>query len=374
MNGDQVVGTCFQVAPGLIVTAWHVVLDAGAEEAGAEVTVGPLEPDVGDPFVATVKLFDAPNDLAVLGSSGDLGGSIQTLSPSDAIAWNAKLIVTGVADLADVGQYPYTDALGDPGGRALRNPGNILLCRMKSSDVVPGMSGAPVRLSDDETVLVGIVSGRYNSADGWFRDSVWMARTEDLEALLEGLDDGIQRPQRGSSPAVSLSPAEQLALGLILCDPMAAERGAWLYPLHQDLGSRGLSTAQTTLALTELKRLGLIEYLEIPGVDTLTGEESAAPAYRITNMGASVAATYPGVSNFQDRYSYVLRMSGDEASNEEFLARLKSLPAVEAQTRFIVQDRDGVVRIAVWSHEPLTEVFSSISSDTGSSILNVRET
>ena len=48
------------------------------------------------------------------------------------------------------------------------------------------MSGAPVRrLSDD--AVVGIISARYNTADGWGRDSVWVARCEDLAALLEDI-------------------------------------------------------------------------------------------------------------------------------------------------------------------------------------------
>jgi hypothetical protein len=48
------------------------------------------------------------------------------------------------------------------------------------------MSGAPVCLAGSSTV-VGVVSGRYNSLDGWFRDAVWVARVEDLEPLLSGV-------------------------------------------------------------------------------------------------------------------------------------------------------------------------------------------
>ena len=54
-----------------------------------------------------------------------------------------------------------------------------------------GMSGAPV-LADQPgpaPVVVGVVSARYNSADGWGRDSVWVARTEDLAPLLAGLGE-----------------------------------------------------------------------------------------------------------------------------------------------------------------------------------------
>ena len=57
---------------------------------------------------------------------------------------------------------------------------------MSSSDVMPGMSGAPVIRTGDGTVA-GVVSGRYNSADGWLAGTVWVARTEDLLPLLDGV-------------------------------------------------------------------------------------------------------------------------------------------------------------------------------------------
>ena len=36
-------------------------------------------------------------------------------------------------------------------------------------------------------MVVGVVSARYNSADGWLEHSVWVARSEDLRPLLEGV-------------------------------------------------------------------------------------------------------------------------------------------------------------------------------------------
>ena len=38
--------------------------------------------------------------------------------------------------------------------------------RITTSDVVPGMSGAPV-IRDSDGAVTGVVSARYNSADGW---------------------------------------------------------------------------------------------------------------------------------------------------------------------------------------------------------------
>ena len=59
------------------------------------------------------------------------------------------------------------------------------------------MSGGPVRCQSDG-VIVGVVSARYNSADGWLRDSVWIARTENLRPLLANLRPvPVHNPVRG---------------------------------------------------------------------------------------------------------------------------------------------------------------------------------
>ena len=50
-DGDPV-GTCFQVAPGVLVTAWHVLDDIGAAAEDARVRVDPLAG--GEPFEAAV--------------------------------------------------------------------------------------------------------------------------------------------------------------------------------------------------------------------------------------------------------------------------------------------------------------------------------
>ena len=63
---------------------------------------------------------------------------------------------------------------------------------MTSSAVVPGMSGAPV-IRDSDGAVAGVVSGRYNSTDGWLAGTVWVARTEDLAVLLDGIADVTMR-------------------------------------------------------------------------------------------------------------------------------------------------------------------------------------
>ena len=51
-GGGAPVGTCFQVAPGVLVTAWHVLDDIGAAAEGTCVQVDPLAS--GKAFGATV--------------------------------------------------------------------------------------------------------------------------------------------------------------------------------------------------------------------------------------------------------------------------------------------------------------------------------
>ena len=63
-NGRDPVGTCFQVADGVLATAWHVLDDAGAAEEGANVWVDPLAG--GATFKAAVARLDQARDLAVL--------------------------------------------------------------------------------------------------------------------------------------------------------------------------------------------------------------------------------------------------------------------------------------------------------------------
>ena len=63
-----------------------------------------------------------------------------------------------------------------------------------------GMSGAPVLAGE---LVAGMVSARYNSIDGWGRDSVWVARTEDLVPLLAGLGD-VEMTRRGWAGTVEL--------------------------------------------------------------------------------------------------------------------------------------------------------------------------
>jgi tetratricopeptide (TPR) repeat protein len=182
-DGDPA-GTCFQVAPGVLVTAWHVLDELGAAEEQAVVQVDPLAG--GDGFEAVVARLDHVHDLAVLQSATALAAVCGALTPTERMEVGAPVVVTGHAVIADPGYvFRWLDAPGTWAGGTTRDD-SVALGRMSSSDVMPGMSGAPVIRTGDGTVA-GVTSGRYNSADGWLAGSVWVARIEDLLPLLDGV-------------------------------------------------------------------------------------------------------------------------------------------------------------------------------------------
>lgn len=177
------VGTCFQVAPGVLVTAWHVLDALGSGDVDAAVRVDPLQGGVA--VEARVMRVDPVHDLAVLSAGEPLAECVTGLAATDEVELDTRVSITGVSHVEDSGHsYRYLDASGE-WRRGTTRDDQVPLGRLRSTDVVPGMSGAPVRRRDG--VVVGVVSGRYNSADGWLRDSVWAARVENLESLLDGL-------------------------------------------------------------------------------------------------------------------------------------------------------------------------------------------
>ena len=77
------VGTCFQVAPGILVTAWHVLDAIGAGADGDPVPVDALAGH-GASMMATVLRTDPWHDVAVLRSPRPFGESI-AIARSDEI-------------------------------------------------------------------------------------------------------------------------------------------------------------------------------------------------------------------------------------------------------------------------------------------------
>jgi tetratricopeptide (TPR) repeat protein len=178
-------GTCFQISPRVVVTAWHVLEDVGANEIGSSVAVDPLSG--GGRVAAAVHAVDELHDVAVLLRQEPLPTSIVGLVPSDSVRPGTDIVITGVPQFIDRHRYQYTNATGAWQGGAMRED-QVALGQLEASAVVPGMSGGPVRrLADDR--VVGIVSARYNSPDQWMQNTVWAVRTEDVMPLLAGVSE-----------------------------------------------------------------------------------------------------------------------------------------------------------------------------------------
>jgi tetratricopeptide (TPR) repeat protein len=182
-EGDRPVGTCFQVATGVLVTAWHVLNDIGAAAQDASVRVDPLAG--GDAFDATVARVDPVHDLAVITTGTPLPALAGAFIQTDRVALRTQVTVTGHVLVEDEHTYRFLDAPGEWAGGTTRDDA-VSLARMASTAVMRGMSGAPV-VQDRDQAVAGVVSGRYNTADGWLTGTVWVARTEDLLPLLDGL-------------------------------------------------------------------------------------------------------------------------------------------------------------------------------------------
>ncbi|MEU7798845.1 tetratricopeptide repeat protein, partial [Micromonospora arborensis] len=185
--GGAAAGTCFQVAPtGVLVTAWHVLEDLGAGDEGCVVQIDALDGGLS-PLDARVVKVDPLHDLAVLIRPEPLAATVGSMVMADSIDALTSVVVAGVSLVDDPDHdYRWMAATGAWKIGTTRD-NQVPLGRFSSSDVLPGMSGGPVRRLDDDAV-VGVVSGRYNSADGWLAGSVWVARVEDLLPLLTDVE------------------------------------------------------------------------------------------------------------------------------------------------------------------------------------------
>jgi len=152
-----------------------------------------------------------------------------------------------------------------------------------------------------------------------------------------------------------LTEVEELALGLVLADPNAGDRGAWMYPLHGYLTERGRTKAEATLALSGLTAKGLLQFVEVPGWDSFEKKRTKSPAYRLTPSGIEYASRHEKIQSFVDKYRYALVLRGTEKKNQPMLEYLWTLPYVERQTRFVTENKPGHVAIAIFSYQPFTE-------------------
>jgi hypothetical protein len=130
--------------------------------------------------------LDQAHDLAVLVCDAHLPDTAGDLAATDQMAARAGVTVTGHCVIADPGRTARSlTTIGQWTGSAMWEDA-VPVGRMTAEALLPGMSGAPV-IRDGDGAVAGVVSGRYNSTDGWLAGTVWVTRTEDLAALLAGI-------------------------------------------------------------------------------------------------------------------------------------------------------------------------------------------
>ncbi|MFV0457806.1 MAG: CHAT domain-containing protein [Actinomycetales bacterium] len=185
------VGTCWVAAPGVVVTAYHVVQDvtgslpvvwqddAATPDPGSVVPIEPLRAGVAAVSQARVLAVDAVLDVAIL--SGGWACATPVLAATDLVRPDEPAQAVGAGYLDDPTEERARRVWSTTGrwmGLTMFED-STRLGVLVASGVLKGLSGGPVvRLSDGQ--IIGMVSGRYNSADGWARDSVWLVRVEDV--------------------------------------------------------------------------------------------------------------------------------------------------------------------------------------------------
>ncbi len=205
LDGGVPVGTCFQVKPGVLVTAWHVLDGIGAAGQGTRVEVDPLAG--GGASEARVARLDQAHDLAVLVCEVHLPATAGDLAATDHMAPRTAVTVTGHCVITGSGRTARSlTTIGRWAGPAMWEDA-VPTGRMTAEALLPGMSGAPV-IRDSDGAVAGVVSGRYNSADDWLKGTVWVIRTEDLAALLDGIADvAVKQPPLAGAVDVLLTVA-----------------------------------------------------------------------------------------------------------------------------------------------------------------------
>ncbi len=163
-------------------TCWN---DIGAAQPDAAVRVDPLV-EAGTPFRCGGGAGGPgprPGRPHHRDTTACLGRYLHPDRPGGVA--HTRVTVTGHVLVEDDHSYRFLDAPGEWAGGTTRDDA-VPLGRMTSTAVMRGMSGAPV-IRDGDAAVIGVVSGRYNTADGWLTGTVWVARIEDLLPLLDDL-------------------------------------------------------------------------------------------------------------------------------------------------------------------------------------------
>ncbi|WP_432969080.1 SAV_2336 N-terminal domain-related protein [Dactylosporangium sp. CA-233914] len=172
----RMVGTCFQVEPGILATTWHVLRSAGADFAGAEVRVVPFTPSAE--ATGVVQVFDDELDLALLRCEPPLPASVPAEFGTVAVGlpvstWSfpAAMFLTG--RIANFGSSPRRIGV-----------------RLTPASL-PGTAGAPVMATPGGELIGVVVAQSHATAGG----EALIAMADDLAVLLARLGEPVaERP------------------------------------------------------------------------------------------------------------------------------------------------------------------------------------
>ena len=218
LRNSEPIGSGFVVGGGgLVATAAHVVID----EQSGDITIGQefefqllasiqsatTDDTIADTYTyVTTELRDLKYDVALLRPIDQvpLGAipSAATLADSRSVSFNSSPSwhTAGYSVLRDsLAEYSVTSTDGVVVGAAVRN--NIDVLQLRSKDVQRGMSGAPIILDDDGTVI-GVISERYHAGDDYNSNTVWAIRAEHIARVGIGLVR-IRPPDRELARAIA---------------------------------------------------------------------------------------------------------------------------------------------------------------------------
>ena len=222
-GGGATVGTCWLVAPGWVLTAAHVAQVAGADVVAASVaaerafSAAAARTDeravmlrlrrglkkTGAVIKGRVRRADTVVDLALVKIDAEAWDSAPAELADSTDLEGKTVVVTGMAELADAREDAALIASSTTGswdGWGLFND-SLYPPKIKASGALPNMSGAPVLRAGVSTVL-GLVRSRYNSADGWGRDIVWVVGSRAIEQFCRPLIGPLLPPPPAPTQAV----------------------------------------------------------------------------------------------------------------------------------------------------------------------------
>jgi len=299
------VGTCWLVAPGWVLTAAHVAQAAGADVVAASVAAErafSAAADRADERAVTLRLkrglaetgpviegrvrrADTVVDLALVEIDTESWGFAPAgLADSEDVKPEEVVVVTGAAELADAREDAALIASSTTGhwDEWGLYEDSVRLFKIKASGVLRNMSGAPV-IRDKDSTVVGLVTGRYNSADGWGQGIVWVVGGRAIEQFCRPVVGSLLPPPpvptrtvhvvlRPTRETVSLV-CEELGISEVEPCPDARSR---LFPASEclRLARKGLAEARRSGKQTPGGRVGeptpLLDTLEKIG--SLMGE------------------------------------------------------------------------------------------------------